>query len=202
MVVINDNTGRETIRQSWLLIGGGVGIGLIGILLFSFTEVNRIAISHGIGTSLLVSGACLVGFSRINRAKEVMVSWVLMNGLLSTAFGVALLIYADASRINFLDLLGFWALVFALLQAAQAIYSYIGPQGSTYDGSTKLIHMLLVVASSGLAFALLMMPGASNPLGMTGLLPLIMGVLLSTLVVKSPRKATTVPEKVVASVRP
>lgn len=199
MVVINDNIGRDAIRQSWLLIGGGIGIGLIGVLLLSFTEVNRIALCYGIGASLLVSGVCLVGFSSINRAKEVLVSWVLLNGLLSSAFGVALLVYADASKINFLDLLGFWALVFAILQAAQAIYSYIGPQGSTFDGSTKLIHMLLVVASSGLAFALLMMPGASNPLGMTGLLPLIMGALLNTLVIKSPRKAITVPGKGVAA---
>lgn len=182
---------QKNIQHPWLMTIRGAIVGLIGVLLFSFTEVSHAAISYGIGASLLAGGACLVWFGTANRRIEPMVPWLILGGLLDGGFGVGLLVYADKTGTDFLDLLGFWALVFAVLQASQAIYSYIGPGESTADSTAKIIHVLLVVASAWLAFAVLMLPNpADKSLGLTGLLPLVMGVLLIILHIKLRSNAT------------
>lgn len=175
---------QKSVKHPWLMILRGVAIGLIGVLLFSFTAVNHTS-AYGIGAALLVSGATAIWFGLANRPTQEYASWLIWGGLLDGIFGVAALFYADGSLQDITDLIGFWALIFAILQAVQAIYSYIGPSGTGFDLATKLIHVVLVGIALWLAYALLMVPGTgTNSVGMTGLLPIFIGVILIMLSVK------------------
>lgn len=166
-----------------MIVRGGA-VGLIGVLLFRFTDISHTS-TYGIGALMLVSGICSIWAGTANRRTEEFASWLIIGGLIDAAFGVAALVVADGTLQSVRDLIGFWAVVFSFLQAAQAIYSYIGPSGVRFESGTKLAHILLVATSLWLAFDLLMKPGATtNSVGLTGLLPIVMGGLLIMLIVK------------------
>lgn len=180
--------GQHESKQRWLLIVRSVTIVLIGILLLSFTETSHQK-SYGIGALLLLNGLCAMGYGSANWNTQKMIAWLLTGGLFDVGFGIAMLFYANGLGTNFLYVLGLWALIFAFLQAAQAMYSYIGPAGSSFDIITKIIHMLLVIMSLWLAYAVLMMLGPLNDLlGLTGIIPVFMGVLILGLVSRIPNK--------------
>lgn len=180
--------GQRESKQRWFLILRSGTIVLMGLLLLNFTDASH-AKSYGISALLLLSGLCAIGYSSPNRNTQKMIARLFMGGLLDVGFGIAMLFYADGSGTGFLYVLGLWALIFAFLQATQAMYSYIGPAGSSFDIPTKIIHMLLVAMSLWLAYAVLMMPELTKDLlGLTGIIPVIMGVLLLGLVARIPNK--------------
>lgn len=137
------------------------------------------------GAALLASGAAAIWFGVANRSTQKYAVWLLWGGLLDAVFGVAALFYANGSLQRVTDLLGFWALTFALLQAVQVMYSYIGPSGTGFKLTTKFTHIGLVGLAFWLAYVLLMVPGTdTNSVGLTGWLPIFIGAVLIMLSVK------------------
>ncbi|MBC7920915.1 MAG: hypothetical protein H7Z75_07455 [Ferruginibacter sp.] len=176
---------QQTSGQPWwlLTVYGGM-ISLIGILLFRFLEGGQPSIGYWIGALMMVSGGCALWFGVASLRSERIGSWLILAGLISTALGVAMLVYADGSVRSFTDLIGYWALLFTFLQTGQAMYSYLGP-GFGLDYLGKLIHVLLAILSGVLAFTLIMWPESpGNPLKLIGLLPVAMGGLLIALTLR------------------
>ena len=181
--------------QSWWLLFVRSGlIGLMGLLLFQLTDADHQSLSYSIAGLMLLGGVCAIGFGVSNRRTEDLAPWSIANGTIEAAFGVALLFYARGPLADFLDVLGLWALLFAMAQATQAIYSYIG-RGFGLDFAGKLIHILLVGVAGWLAFALMMRPDSTdNLLTLAGWLSVAMSGLLTGLILMM-RKGSTVQDQ-------
>jgi uncharacterized membrane protein HdeD (DUF308 family) len=176
---LNSNTLPQSgPKHWWLLSFRGLLVGLLGLLLLVSSTVQHTTISYGMGALMLVSGICAFWFGVVNQRTEKTGLWLMMGGFMDIVLGVVMCMYATGSMANSIALLGLWALLFAFLQAVQAIYAFISVgAGPDYPG--KIIHVLLVLASGGLAFTLLMRPGNAQSLGtISGLWLFVMSALL------------------------
>lgn len=169
-------------QRWWMLTLRGVAIGGIGILLLLMVlGIRPVPMGDALGGLLLVAGVCAGWFGLVNQRTQQGGLWLMLNGLIDTGFGIAALVLAHQPVENMIDLVGFWALLFAFLQAVQAMYFYVGLHYGS-DPWVKILHGLLVLASGGLAFAVLMDPEPpADPVLLTGLLPMLMGGLLIAL---------------------
>jgi hypothetical protein len=166
----------------WLLTVRGGAICGIGILLLLLVlGFLPLPMGHMLGGLLLFAGVCASWFGIVNQRIERNGLWLIISGLIDIGFGIAALWLADRAVDTMIDLVGLWALLFAFLQAVQAIYFNVGLQYGS-DATVKILHGLLVAASGGLAFAVLMRPEPPvDPVLLTGLLPILMGGLLIAL---------------------
>jgi uncharacterized membrane protein HdeD (DUF308 family) len=176
---LNSNTRPQSgPKHWWLLFLRGLMVGLLGLLAFMSSNTLHFAISYGLGVLLVGSGICAFWFAVANQRTEKTGLWLMLGGLIDIVMGVVVYMYATGSMANILTLLGLWALLFAFLQAVQAIYAFISiGVGPDYPG--KIMHILLVLASGGLAFTILMRPENPQALGtISGLWLVVMGGLL------------------------
>jgi uncharacterized membrane protein HdeD (DUF308 family) len=169
-------------QRWWLLTLRGGAIGGIGILLLLMVlDLRPVSMGYALGALLLIAGTCAGWFGWMNQRNKQNDLWLMGNGLIDIGFGIAALVLAHRPVEDMIDLVGFWALLFAFLQAVQVMYFYIGLQYGP-DPTVKIIHALLVGASAGLAFAVLMRPAPPvDPVLLTAVLPLLMGGLLIAL---------------------
>jgi uncharacterized membrane protein HdeD (DUF308 family) len=173
---------HENGQRWWLLTLRGGAIGGIGILLLLMVlDIRPVPMGYALGGLLLIAGSCAGCFGWVNQRIGQDGLWLMLNGLIDIGFGVAALVLSHNPVETMIDLIGFWALLFAFLQSVQSIYVYIGLQYGP-DPTVKILHILLVGASGGLAFTVLMRPEPpADPVLLTGLLPMLMGGLLIAL---------------------
>lgn len=167
----------------WLLLARGVLYILIGGFMFVFASSYTAQSGHIIGALALSAGVCQLIFSFTNRGTESNSVWGVLHGIADVAFGVAIFIYSEGTIKGFVDVLGFWAMMYAFLQAVQAMYSFMSARGGTgVNIPSVFVHFANVLAAGGLTFTLLLRPaGFDDSLGFVGVFPIILGVLIIVL---------------------
>ncbi|MFD2571494.1 DUF308 domain-containing protein [Spirosoma soli] len=169
-------------QRWWLMMGRGVLYILIGAVMFIFAGSYSAQSGHIIGALAVLAGLCQLVFSFTNQHSEKNNIWGILHGITDVAFGVAIFIFSEGTVKGFVDVLGFWAMMYAFLQAVQAMYSFLAARGAGVVSSTSLVHFANVLVAGGLAFTLLLRPaGFDESLGFIGVFPIVLGALIIVL---------------------
>ena len=171
---------KNEIQRQGLLTTRGILYILIGALMFVFAGTYSAEVGYVLGLLALVAGICQLVFSTTNRLTDRNYIWGLLHGLSDLGFGIAILVYAQGTVKGFVDVLGFWATMYAFLQAVQAMYVFLGARTGNFPNyTTAIIHFVNVLVAGGLAFNLLLRPaGFNTSLGFSGLFPIVLGGLI------------------------
>ncbi len=175
---------ENSTRHLWLLISRGSIYVLIGVMLFVFASTFTKQSGQIVGALALTAGACGLAYSFLNQQADRNRLWGVLHGLSDVVFGVAIFIYADGTIRAFVDILGFWALMYAFLQSVQAMYAFISGRGAMKADFTnrKVIHFLNVAVAGLMAFNLIFRPvGRLESLGFVGIFPIVLGILIIVL---------------------
>lgn len=168
-----------TQRWWWLLIARGVLYILIGGTMFVFANSYSAQSGHMIGAMAFVAGVCQLTFSFTNQQADKNNIWGILHGITDVGFGVAIFIFSEGTIKSFVDVLGFWAMMYAFLQSVQAMYSFMAARGASSMSSTSFVHFANVLVAGGLTFTLLLRPaGFDDSMGFIGLFPILLGVLI------------------------
>lgn len=169
---------NPTTQRWWLLIARGVLYILIGAAMFVFANSYSAQSGHIIGALAFVAGACQLIFSFTNQQAEKNNIWGILHGISDVGFGVAIFIFSEGTIKGFVDVVGFWAMMYAFLQSVQAMYSFMASRGAGGMSSTSFVHFGNVLVAGGLTFTLLLRPaGFDDSMGFIGIFPIILGVL-------------------------
>ena len=170
---------NPTTQRWWLLIARGVLYILIGAAMFVFANSYSAQSGQIIGGMAVIAGVCQLIFSFTNQQAEKNNIWGILHGLTDVGFGVAIFIFSDGTIKGFVDVLGFWAMMYAFLQSVQAMYSFMAARGAGGTSSTSFVHFANVLAAGGLTFTLLLRPaGFDDSMGIIGIFPIILGILI------------------------
>lgn len=182
-----------TQHRWWLMLTRGVLYILIGIFMFVFAGSYSAQSGYVIGGLALVAGVCQLVFSFTNQLADKNNLWGILHGISDVGFGIAILVFSGGTIKGFVDVLGFWAMMYAFLQAVQAMYTFMASRGAGVVSSTSLIHFANVLVAGALTFTLLLRPaGFDDSLGFVGVFPIILGVLI-ILLTQRMRAQTTQP---------
>ena len=164
-------------RFSWLTFARGAFYILMGAFLFIFATGFSPSTGRLVGALLLLAGVVGISYSMLNRRADSNNWWGLLQGANDSVFGVVLLFVANGGVHNFIDMLGFWAVIFAFLQAVQAMYLALMQGGASLP--LKAVHFLTVGVLGYMAFNMLLRPiGPVDSLGITGFFPIALGILI------------------------
>lgn len=163
-----------------MLTARGVFYILMGAALFLYANTFTPLAGRVIGIVVLLAGGVGLGYWLLNRQADQNNLWSLLHGLNDVVFGLVFLFSAGSGFKNFVDMLGFWAVMYAFLQAVQAMYLALMQGGTSF--AAKAVHFLSVAAAGYLAFNILLRPnGLFDSLGITGFFPIVLGILLIVL---------------------
>lgn len=168
----------------WLLLARGILYTFIGIAMFVFATTYTAQSGLFIGLLALLAGISQLFFSFTNRESNN--TWGVLHGIADLAFGGAILFYAKGTVDGFVDVLGFWAMMYAFLQSVQAMYAFMAARGGAgVHVSSALVHFANVLTAGALTFTLLLKPaGFEQSLGFVGIFPILLGVLILVLTVQ------------------
>lgn len=152
---------------------------LIGIMMFVFASSYSAQSGHIIGGLAVLAGVCQLIFGFINQRSITNDIWSLLHGITDVAFGIGIFVYSSDTVKGFVDVLGFWAMMIAFLQAVQAMYVFLAPRAAGVVSSTGFVHFVSVLVAGGLAFTLLLRPaGFDDSLNFIGAFPIVLGILI------------------------
>lgn len=149
-----------------------------------FVFANSYSAQSGqiIGAMAGIAGVCQLIFSFTNQQAEKNNIWGILHGISDVGFGVAIFVFSEGTIKGFVDVLGFWAMMYAFLQAVQAMYSFMASRGAGGMSGTSFVHFANVLVAGGLTFTLLLRPaGFDDSMGFIGIFPIILGVLIIVL---------------------
>jgi uncharacterized membrane protein HdeD (DUF308 family) len=180
-------------KHWWMLVTRGILYISIGICLFLFAGTFTSLSAQLIAGLLLAAGVLGLVYTFGNVRTDRNYIWELLRSLSDVAFGIALFVSSKQDVDDFLSTLSFWAMMYAFIQVVQAMYSFMqSGVGSSISLSGKLIYFLGVVISGSLSYVLLMRPnGLDGSLGVIGLFPIALGVIITVLAVQQKRQAAT-----------
>ena len=183
---------QNRIQRQGLLTARGIAYVLIGVLMFVFAKTYSTESGYVLGLMAMSAGICQLVFSLTNRQIDRNYIWGLLHGITDLGFGIAIFVFAKGTVKGFVDVLGFWAVMYAFLQAVQAMYVFLGARtGNVPNYGTAIIHFLNVLVAGGLAFNLVLHPeGFNTSLGLSGLFPIVLGVLIIVLTQRLKQQAT------------
>ncbi len=185
-----ERTNNSTQRW-WLMLGRGVLYILIGAVMFVFASSYSTQSGHIIGALAILTGVCQLIFSFSNQRNEKNNIWGILHGITDVAFGVAIFIFSAGTVKGFVDVLGFWAMMYAFLQAVQAMYTFLAARGAGTVSGTSFVHFANVLVAGGFAFTLLLRPaGFDESLGFIGIFPIVLGILIIVLTQQMRAQAT------------
>ena len=144
-----------------------------------FVYANNFTYGTGrvLGVFLLLAGLVGAAYSRFNSRIDPNNFWVTVHALNDLVFGVVFIVMASKGIKGFIDMIGFWAVVYAFVQAVRAMYVALMEGGSSL--AMKLIHFLSVAVAGYLAFNTMLRPiGLIDSLGITGFFPIALGILV------------------------
>lgn len=171
---------KNEMQRPWLLTTRGIFYIVIGVLMFVFASTYSAEVGYLLGVLATGAGICQLVFSYTNRQTDRNYIWGILHGISDLGFGIAILVFAQGTVKGFVDVLGFWAIMYAFLQAVQAMYVFLGARtGGFPNYTTAIIHFVNVFVAGGLAFNLLLRPaGFNTSLGFSGLFPVVLGALI------------------------
>lgn len=182
---------QPQLRSSWLLLARGTFYILLGGAMFVYANTFTPGTGRVLGIITLLAGSAGLSYGLMNRQQDPNTIWSILHGVSDIAFGVTFMIVAGSGIKNFLDMLGFWAVMYAFLQSVQAMYIALMAGGSSLV--TKAIHFASVVLAGGLAFTILLRPtGLISSLGLMGFFPIGLGILVIVLTRRSAQKPVSV----------
>ncbi len=181
-------------KHWWLLLSRGVLYVLIGISLFLFIGELTSGYAQLIGGLVVVAGICGLIYALANLRADRNYIWELLRSLSDAGFGIAIIVSAKSDVDGFLGTVSFWAMMYAFIQAVQAMYSFLqSGVSSTISLSGKVLYFLGVVIAGGLSYILLMRPGGTDgSLSIVGSFPIALGVIIILLAVQQKRQAVLV----------
>ncbi|GAB4019324.1 hypothetical protein GCM10028808_56710 [Spirosoma migulaei] len=157
---------------------------LMGVILLIHPTKASPLTTGLLGSLLLLAGLSTSWLSmrrrQLNQPNDY---WLLLSSGRNTLFGVMLLANLGKALPTVINLLGMWAILYAFLQALEAMFYFLGTRtkGGT-DFEVQLIHVLCVLISGGFAFVLLMQPvGIAASLRFVGLFLIVLGIIQSAL---------------------
>ncbi|MBD2757096.1 DUF308 domain-containing protein [Spirosoma validum] len=184
---------RLTLQRWWLLSARGTLYILIGATMFIFASTYSVQSGQIIGAMALLAGILQLVFSFSNRLEKNNV-WGILHGIADIGFGIAIILLSNGTLEGFVDVLGFWAMMYAFLQAVQAMYAFMAARGVTGAGgisSNSFIHLANVLVAGGLTFTLMLHPaGFDNSMGYIGIFPIALGILIVLLTGQMRTQAT------------
>lgn len=161
------------------MIARGVLYILIGAVMFIFASSYSAQSGHIIGALAFVAGACQLVFAFTNQQADKNNLWGVLHGISDVGFGVAIFIFSEGTIKGFVDVLGFWVMMYAFLQSVQAMYSFMASRGAGVVSNTSFVHFANVLVAGGLTFTLLLRPaGFDDSMGFIGIFPILLGVLI------------------------
>ena len=185
---------HSTNKRWWLLLVRGILYILIGVTMFIFASSYSVQSGHIIGTMAVIAGLCQLVFSFSNQQGDKNSMWGILHGITDVGFGIAIFILAVGTVKNFVDVLGFWAMMYAFLQAVQAMYAFMAAKGAGVVGNTSIIHFANVLVAGALTFNLLLRPaGFDDSMGFIGIFPILLGILTIFLTRQMRAQASTPP---------
>jgi uncharacterized membrane protein HdeD (DUF308 family) len=166
----------------WLLSTRGIIYVLIGVVMFIFSTRYSAQSASIIGILAILAGGCGLIYALTNDRSDRNNIWGVLHGITDIVFGIAMFAYSDGTIKGFVDVLGFWAIMYAFLQSVQAMYLFMASSGSGSMSSNypfKFVHFANVFVAGLLAFNLLLRPqGFVDSLGIVGIFPIILGGLI------------------------
>lgn len=166
----------------WLLSTRGVIYVLIGVVMFIFSTSYSAQSASIIGVLAIVAGASGLVFGFTNNRSDRNNIWGILHGITDLVFGAAMFFYSNGTIKGFVDVLGSWAVMYAFLQAVQAMYLFMASSSNTNMSANypfKFIHFGNVLVSGILAYVLMLRPeGFTDSLGMAGVFPIVLGGLI------------------------
>ena len=178
--------------KNWaLLIVRGVLYVLIGITLFLFIGQLTSGFAQSIGGLIIAAGVCGFLYSFANLRADRNYIWELLRSISDVGFGIALIVLSKSDVDEFLSILSFWAMMYAFIQAVQAMYSFLqSGVSSSISLSGKALYTAGVVIAGGLSYVLLMRPGSDGgSISIVGLFPIALGVIIIVLAMQQRRQA-------------
>ena len=173
---------HSTTQRWWLLIVRGLLYILIGATMFVFASSYSAQSGHIIGAVAVIAGVCQLVFSFTNQQGDKNNIWGILHGITDVGFGIAIFIFSVGTIKSFVDVLGFWAMMYAFLQAVQAMYTFMAARGAGAVSTTSIVHFANVLVAGALTFNLLLRPaGFDNSMGFIGIFPILLGILIIVL---------------------
>ena len=161
--------------------------------MFVFANTYSVQSGQLIGSMASLAGVLQLIFSASNRGDKNNI-WGILHGITDVSFGIAIAIFSKGTIQGFVDILGFWAMMYAFLQAVQAMYGFMGARGvrgAAGISSSSFVHFANVLAAGGLTFTLLLLPaGFTDSMGFIGVFPIILGILIIVLTTQMRTQAT------------
>lgn len=113
-----------------------------------------------LGGLLLLAGLSTAAMSiRLRKSGQADATWLILSSFLNGLFGLTLLVEMGSSLNTMVNILGLWALVYAFLQAIEAIFYFLGTRASQdKDYWVEVIHFFCVLVAGGFAFILIIRP--------------------------------------------
>ncbi|MBO0939762.1 hypothetical protein J2I47_24665 [Fibrella sp. HMF5335] len=178
-------------RFPWLLLARGTFYILLGAAMFVYANTFAPGTGRVLGVITLLAGSAGLSYGLLNRQQDSNNIWSILHGLSDIAFGITFMVVASNGLKSFLDMLGFWAVMYAFLQSVQAMYVALMSGGSSLV--TKAIHFLNVALAGYLAFDILLRPnGLIDSMGLMGFFPIGLGILVIVLARRSAQKPVSV----------
>lgn len=190
-----NNMKNSNPTKNWaLLITRGIIYVSIGIVLFLFIGEPTSGFAQLISGLLIAAGVCGFLYSFANLRADRNYIWELLRSISDVGFGIALILLSKGDVDGFLSILSFWAMMYAFIQAVQAMYSFLqSGVSSSISLSGKILYFLGVVIAGGLSYVLLMRPGSdSGSVSIVGLFPIALGVIIILLAIQQRRQAIDV----------
>lgn len=159
---------QKHIQPWWLMhLHNGCYV-LMGLVLMIHPLQASMLYTGLLGGLLLLAGLSTgVMSTRLRKSGQADASWLILSSIRNGLFGAALLVEMDSPLNTVVNLLGLWGLIYAFLQAIEAIFYFLGTRASQdKDYWVEVIHFICVLVAGGFAFVLIMLP---NSLAMAGL---------------------------------
>ena len=114
--------------------------------------------------------------------------WELLRSTFDVGFGITFLIYAPKPPSQFVEALSFWAVLYGLIHAVQAMYIGMLSGGNQPRNLTgTVLHLVGVVTGVSLAYTLLNPDAAEVSWPLTGLLLALLGLIATLLAIQQRR---------------
>ncbi|WP_046376268.1 DUF308 domain-containing protein [Spirosoma radiotolerans] len=156
---------------------------LLGVYILMFAQSFTPLSGQILGSLFILAGIFQFLFSSRNHSTDNSNIWGYAYGLNDIGFGIAIVVDAMGDTTTIVETMAFWAMVYAVLQSVQAMYSFIAARGGkSIPVTNKLIHAADVLVAGGMSYVLLSFTrGFDESMRLSGLFPIGLGLSIFVL---------------------
>ncbi|MBO0952844.1 DUF308 domain-containing protein [Fibrella forsythiae] len=144
----------------WLMYLPNAAYLLMGIILLIHPDKPSSLHTGLLGGLLLLAGVATLTLGLHRRKRnQTDTDWFTLSSLRDIGFGIALLAVISEPLGTTTNVLGFWGIVYAFLQAIEANFYFLGTRSNEdKDYGVEIIHFICVLIAGGFSFLLIMRP--------------------------------------------